>query len=313
MSMANHHNWKTHCFVFYNKSLWENKLFIVLQSRTYHLVITITPALPGSPCSRLLAYLYNMPTKSYRFYDPVHQTSFQHTLQTSDSAKTEDGHHRWSQSIMRQDFEDAQRGQDMRHIVPQASWIQYDLSKAKPIRPLGEACPVLYARHPLMKSPGTEPIVFTQPINLYLLSGDKTWIHCGAAILTFNDGTSRASKQAWVMLHSHGTHRHVGSFSIFHGMEVIRFNDSVLVTTVQVTPESPAARFVSYAFQVGEVIAGAPKSIKMVYSNSFTLSRPKRLIKPVNYGKPWRQPPVTPYLQVRAQVNVGTLSTPEKQ
>jgi len=101
-----------------------------------------------------------------------------------------------------------------------------------------------------MKSPGIEPKMFTQPINLYLLSGDKTWIHCGAAILTFNDGTSRASRQAWVTLHSHGTYRHVGSFSVFHGMEVIRFNDSVLVTTVQITPESPAARFVSYAFQV---------------------------------------------------------------
>lgn len=103
-----------------------------------------------------------------------------------------------------------------------------------------------------MKSPGPEPRVFTQPINLYLLSGDRTWIPCGAAILTLHDGGNRASRQAWVMLHSHGTYRHVGSFSVFHGMEVIRFNDSVLVTTVQVTPESPAARLVSYAFQVSE-------------------------------------------------------------
>jgi hypothetical protein len=80
-----------------------------------------------------------MPTKSYRFYDPVHQTSFQHTLQTSDSTKTKDGRQRWSQSIERQDFEDAQRGQDMMHIIPQSSWIQYDLSKAKPICSLGKA------------------------------------------------------------------------------------------------------------------------------------------------------------------------------
>jgi hypothetical protein len=44
-----------------------------------------------------------------------------------------------------------------------------------------------------------------------------------------------------------------GAFSIFYGMELIRFNESVLCTTIQTTPDSPIPRFVTYGFQVGKL------------------------------------------------------------
>lgn len=172
----------------------------------------MTPNL--SPSLRRLSI---MPTKSYRFYDPSHQSSFQQVLQTS---------HR--QSINRQEFEDAQRGNDMAHIIPHKSWIQYDLTHAVPVTRRAEA--------------GST----TTPINLYIRSSDS-WLPCGATILTLH---SKAQTQSWVTLHSHGSGRLAGAFSVFFGMQLIRFNESVLCTTIQTLPDSSTPRFVTYGFQV---------------------------------------------------------------
>lgn len=77
-----------------------------------------------------------MPTKTYRFYDPSHQASFQQTLQSSDRtvyhSKGQKQTTPWAQSSARKEFEDAQRGNDMAHIISHKQWIQYDLTGTVP-------------------------------------------------------------------------------------------------------------------------------------------------------------------------------------
>lgn len=191
-----------------------------------------------------------MPTKTYRFYDPAHQASFQHLLQTSDRTvlhnRPKSGQKKtsapWAQSNAREEFERAQRGQDMSHIVPHQRWIQYDLSNAVP-------------NSTSSSSSSSTGETRTCPINLYIRSSESSstsagdaWIHCGAALLTLHYpvGADRRS-QSWVTIHSHGSGRLAATFSVFSGMQLIRFNDSVLCTTVQAS--SGASRFVTYSFQ----------------------------------------------------------------
>lgn len=97
---------------------------------------------------------------------------------------------------------------------------------------------------------------FVRPINLYIRSSESAagngnaWLHCGAALLTlqYPNAANRSSNQGWVTLHSHGSGRIAGVFSVFFGMQVVRFNDSVLCTTIQTQANGP--RFVTYSFQV---------------------------------------------------------------
>jgi hypothetical protein len=83
-----------------------------------------------------IATIVNMPTKTYRFYDPAHQASCQETLQSSDCTvhyqKGQKESIPWALSSARREFEDAQRGLDMSHITPHKSWIQHDLTDATP-------------------------------------------------------------------------------------------------------------------------------------------------------------------------------------
>jgi hypothetical protein len=96
--------------------------------------------------------IFNMPTKTYRFYDPAHQASCQETLQSSDFSV----HYRkgqketipWALSGARREFEDAQRGLDT-NVTPHKSWIQHDLTNATP------TC---------RQSSGTFPRLFSPPL-----------------------------------------------------------------------------------------------------------------------------------------------------
>lgn len=79
-----------------------------------------------------------MPSKSYRFFDPLHQTADQSILQNNNNnLETEDENTPWFRSTQRREFDAAQAScQDMKHIIADPSWVIHDLSQAIPIQSL---------------------------------------------------------------------------------------------------------------------------------------------------------------------------------